>query len=118
MPPPPNLDQLLVQMQFPGMPQPESDVLMEWLKRRGAGYDRIDFQVRVGAGAPPDPSLSPEIQALATSLTQKRIDVVAWLDGVPTIIEVKIRVSLGALGQLLGYRTLWPTSFAGTPEPQ
>lgn len=117
MAPPPNLDQLLVQMQFPGMPRPESDVLKEWLVRRGADYDRIDFNVRLGKGVDLGEGFTPETKDLANKLTQKRADLVAWKFDVPTIIEVKIRASLGALGQLLGYRTLWPLTYPDTAEP-
>ncbi len=44
---------------------------------------------------------------MVTMLSQKRIDVVGWKDDKPTIIEVKKRVGLSTLGQILGYKTLF-----------
>lgn len=117
MAPPPNLDVLLVQIQFPGMAAPESAVFREWLTRHGAEYDRLDFNVRLGEGVEVGEGFSPEVKTLATTLTQKRADVVGWQGVHPTIFEVKIRASLGALGQLLGYLVLFPKTFPGAPPP-
>jgi len=117
MPPPPDLDVLLVQFVYPGMTEPESAVFRDFLEARGREYDRFDFNVRLGAGAEPAEGLTGVYEALAVKLTQKRADVVSWLAGRPTIIEVKIRIGLGAQGQLLGYRSLWVRDRPGEPEP-
>lgn len=117
MAPPPNIDQLLAQIQFPGMPRPESEVFREWLTRHGREYDAIDFNVRLGDGAKVPEGLSETTQKLATLLSQKRADVVAWQGQQPTIFEVKVRANPGALGQLLAYRTLWPSKYPHSPEP-
>lgn len=117
MPPPPDLDVLLVQYQYPGMPPAESAVFRDFLQRRGREFDRFDFNVRLGTGATPAEGLAGVYEELATKLTQKRADVVAWRAGAPTIIEVKIRIGLGAQGQLLGYRSLWIRDRPNEPEP-
>lgn len=118
MPPPPNLDQILLQIQLPGMPRPESDVCKEWLQRHAAEYDQIDFNVRVGAGVElQGGDFTPETIALANSMTQKRIDMVTWVYGQPGIWECKIRASLGAVGQLIGYRELFAVTYPGSPQP-
>lgn len=107
MAPPPNLEQLLLQLQFPGMPQPESDVAMLWLRAHGAEYDRIEFNVRLGEGAIPPPGLDPSIERMTKLVTQKRADIIAWSGEDVTIIEAKIRAGLGAAGQLRGYAELY-----------
>lgn len=117
MPPPPNLETLLLQIQLPGMPRPESDVCKEWLQRHGAEYDAIDFNVRVGDGVQLGEGFSPETIAQANLMTQKRIDMVTWVYGQPGLWEVKIRASLGAVGQLIGYRELFAGTFPGAPQP-
>lgn len=118
MPPPPNLDQLLLQIQLPGMPRPESDVCKEWLQRHGAEYDAIDFNVRVGEGVQlSGGNFSEDTIALANAMTQKRIDMVTWVYGQPGLWEVKIRASLGAVGQLIGYRELFAGTYPGAPQP-
>jgi hypothetical protein len=116
--PPPNLDVLLQQMQFPGMPMPESDVFREWLVRHGREYDRIEFQVRLGDGIPPDPRLNQTFAEQAVMMTQKRADAIAWQNTQATIIEAKIRASLGAMGQLLGYGVLYQKMNPASPPPR
>jgi hypothetical protein len=117
MPPPPNLDVLRLQIQFPGMPRPESDVFRFWLELHGAEYDQIEFNVRLGTGVDPGPIVDDATRAMAIGLTQKRADVVATRDGQPTIIEVKVRIGLGTIGQLLGYQTLWMRDRPESPTP-
>jgi hypothetical protein len=117
MPPPPNLEQLLVQIQFPGMPKPESDVCREWITRHGAEYDQIDFNVSLGTGVQLQGDFSQETIDLANQMTKKRADMITWQYGQPAIWEVKIRASLGAVGQLIGYRELFDTTYPGAPEP-
>jgi hypothetical protein len=107
MSPPPDLDVLLVQFAYPGMPEPESAVFRDFLIARGREFDRFEFNVRLGTGAEPAEGLTDQYEQLAIRLTQKRADVVAWIGSQPTIIEVKIRIGLGAQGQLIGYRSLW-----------
>lgn len=118
MAPPPNLEQLRAQIQFPGMPKPESEVFREWLERHGAEYDLIEFNVRVGAGGDNSQATTDDAKNLQTLLTQKRIDVVAWKNNQPTIIEVKVRANLGAVGQLKGYYRLFPSAYPNSPYPQ
>lgn len=113
MPPPPNLGLLLSQIQLPGLTFVESDVAKAWLNAHGAEYDRIDFNVRLGEGTDPGEEYGADIRDLSKLLTQKRADIVAQIGGQVDIIEVKVRVAFGALGQLLGYRNLWRT---GHPE--
>ena len=78
-------------------------------------FDTVDYDVHIGSGImpPEDQPTSDDIQWQA--LTQKRIDVIGWKDNLPTIVEVKYRVSLETLGQLLGYQVLYSEQF---PEYQ
>lgn len=118
MAPPANLEMLLLQIQFPGMPAPESDVAKLWLQRHGAEYDTIEFNVRLGDGAEPPAGLDASIERMTRLVTQKRADVIATRDGRATIIEAKIRAGLGAAGQLNGYRALYQRANPGAPAPR
>jgi hypothetical protein len=69
------------------------------------------FDVRVGRGQTPLGGESPEMLAMWRSLTQKRIDVVGWDKATVDIFEVKLYAGLGALGQVMSYRALWPASY-------
>lgn len=81
-------------------------------------FDSVDYDVRVGKGITPLPELPENIKRDAKALTQKRIDVVGWLGELPTIIEVKSRVGLSALGQVLGYKILFESDFPLLFQPE
>jgi hypothetical protein len=105
--PPLNLGQLLVQIQYPGMTYVESEITRAWINRHGAEYDEIAFNVRIGVGVDPGEEYTEEIRRMATLITQKRADITARAGDVHTLIEVKIRIAFGVIGQLIGYRELY-----------
>lgn len=102
-----SVELLLVQMQYPGMPALESNITRAWVRQHAAEYDRLDFNVRLGEGRPLADGLSPEIQRQQTMLSQRRVDIVGHIGVFVDLIEVKDRGTLGAIGQLVGYRSLW-----------
>lgn len=80
--------------------------------------DQVVFDLRLGEGAPVQPEWAPEIQHMARVLTQKRVDVLA-ISGLDTwILEIKERAGLSALGQLLGYGTLYVQQFNPVSPPR
>ena len=70
-------------------------------------FDTVDYDIKVGAGAKVFTIPDEKSQQYWTQLTKKRIDVVAFKEDIITIIEVKKRVTLATLGQILGYRFLY-----------
>jgi len=112
MPPPPNLAQLKQQLQYPGMSWVESRITEAWIAAHGAEYDSISFNVRLGAGASLGEDFSESTRRMAAAVSTPRADIVALRAGLVTIIEVKVRIGLGAIGQLRGYRHLWAEAFA------
>lgn len=107
MPPPPNLGQLLVQIQYPGMTFVESEIARGWINRHGPEYDEILFNVRLGEGQDPGPDYEDNIRRMSVLITQKRADMVARLGDQVDLVEVKVRIAFPVIGQLLGYRGLW-----------
>jgi len=105
--PPPNLGQLLQQIQYPGMSFVESEITRAWIQRRGVEYDEITFNVRVGAGVDPGEQYTPEIRRMSEALTQKRVDILGRVGDQVDLVEVKIRIAFPVIGQLIGYRALW-----------
>jgi hypothetical protein len=105
--PPPNLDHLIAQDYFPGLEAGESRVAHAWLVTRGALYDTIEFNVRLGVGVEPPAELVEPYLSMATELSRKRADILARAGDDVIIIEVKLRASLGAIGQVLGYKSLY-----------
>ncbi len=80
-------------------------------------FETVDYDFRVGYGMDVDPDWPESIKLDAIALSQKRIDVVAWNNEQPTIIEVKKRVGLSTVGQILGYLQLFTDTFARIKKP-
>jgi hypothetical protein len=110
-----DLETLVHQFQYPGMPALESSIARAWIRQYAAKYDRLDFNVRLGKGRAPIDGLMPEIAAQNTLVSQLRADIIAWYAGSVDIIEVKDRARFNAMGQLKGYRALWVADFPSTP---
>lgn len=106
-----DIDRLLVQIQFPQMPQAESDIARAWVREYAKYYDSLDFNVRLGKGAELQPGLPAYTQDQFTRITQKRADIIGHVGSFVDIIEVKVKASFGAAGQLQGYRHLWADDY-------
>ncbi|MBA7572447.1 hypothetical protein ES708_14227 [subsurface metagenome] len=66
-----------------------------------------EFDLHLGRGMPIDPSWPRWLQLMATRLTQKRVDVVAYTKTATWILEIKIRAGPAAVGQLVTYLSLF-----------
>ena len=105
--PPPNLEQLIELSRYPGRFEPEHEVIGDWLQARGNQFDRIEFNVRLGAGVAPPPDLVEPYATMARELSQKRADIIGWIGDGVVIVEAKGRATINALGQLRAYKALW-----------
>ncbi|MQY78858.1 MAG: hypothetical protein GH151_06640 [Bacteroidetes bacterium] len=76
-------------------------------------FNTVDYDVHVGSGIEPLDGIESNIVDQWRDLTRKRIDVIGWNRDFATIIEVKKRVGLPALGQILGYRFLYRREHSG-----
>lgn len=92
---------------YPHLIGEDKDVWDRFVQKYPNRFDTVDYDVHVGSGieTPEEPESKPAEQW--RDLTRKRIDVVAWKGDFATIIEVKKRVGLATLGQVLGYRFLY-----------
>lgn len=106
-----------LRQQWPGMNPREVVVFNNWLILHFKDYTAFDFNVRVGQGTDPGPTYDAESRRQYILNTQKRIDVMAWQDSNPTIIEVKDRAGLSAIGQIVGYRHLYFNDNPTGPTP-
>ena len=70
-------------------------------------FDTVDYDLHVGSGISSNTVEDIDKTDQWKNLTQKRIDAVGYKDGHPSIIEVKDRVGLATLGQVLGYKFLF-----------
>jgi hypothetical protein len=85
----------------------ERHILALWTAQYRPRLDVAWYNVRLGFGLPSDPSSPDWLRRLASVLTRRRADVIALDGSRVVIIELKERVGLNALGQLLGYASLF-----------
>jgi hypothetical protein len=101
------LNSLLNMAKYPGMPALESNIARVWIRHEGLGYDKLEFNVRLGNGAEIQPGITGATKRQFEIITQKRADIIAYKGNLVDIVEVKVRMSLSAMGQLQGYQHLW-----------
>jgi hypothetical protein len=96
----------------------EKALWQKWLSQNYEAWENYEYDVRVGDGVTyegPGPDWMPE---MVKKLTQKRIDVMAWRQGIPWIFEIKPQAGLSAYGQLLAYHELWTKDNPDKPTPR
>jgi len=96
----------------------EKLVWEKFMERYPGKFETVDYDFRVGKGVNLEGEQAAPWPRMAKMLSQKRIDVIGWVGDSPTIIEVKRRVGLSALGQVLGYRILFMKDLKHFPKPK
>lgn len=101
---------------YPHMKPEDIAVWERFIDQNPDFFDTVDYDFRVGEGAPQAPTLPENIARDGKILTQKKIDVIGYNAGNVWIIEVKPIANMRGLGQLLTYQTLYlqrntPTGF-------
>lgn len=92
---------------FRGMNVYEDALARRWLADFHPLYDLVEFQAHVGGGMDPGPEYADNMRRMYRHNSQKRIDLLARGPGITTIVEIKHKLDLAQLGQLIGYRWLW-----------
>lgn len=101
------LNDLLVDGAMTGLNGHEARLARLFLRDWHTLYDSVEFQAHVGGGIDPGPEYEENMRRMYRHNSQKRIDLLARGPFGVTIVEVKQRIDLAQLGQLLGYRWLW-----------
>lgn len=70
-------------------------------------FDTVDYDFKVGEGAPQAPTLPENIRRDGKILTQKKVDVVGYRGDDVFIAELKPIADMRALGQVLSYSNLY-----------
>ncbi|MBA7522558.1 hypothetical protein ES705_14677 [subsurface metagenome] len=96
-----------IKLKYPHLLGEDKGVWERFILKYPDRFDTVDYDIHVGSGieTPGEPESKPAEQW--QELTRKRIDVIGWKNNNATIIEVKKRVGLPALGQILGYLFLY-----------
>jgi len=103
---------------YPHMIGDDAELWERFMEAHPKRFENVDYDFRVGEGQQIAPGEDENWARMITMLSQKRIDVIGWTGEQPTIIEVKRRVGLGTLGQVLGYRTLFEREFTRIKRPE
>ena len=78
-----------------------------FLARYGMPVGDVSYDVHLGEGAPIDPSWPAWMAGMVKTLSTHRVDVVIERPNEVVIVEVKGVAGMGAVGQLMGYESLW-----------
>jgi len=92
---------------YPHMFGPETEVLTRFLESGDFDVKEVWYDVHVGSMVKGDWADDSIPARVALAVTRKRIDVVALVDGVYWIIEVKPIAMHFAIGQVLVYENLF-----------
>ena len=85
------LDRLTNRTSLPGVDPTEVRVLREYIRRHGAEYDELRFNVRVGDGAELVGDYTDKFRADWRTRTKMRLDCVGWTaPSSTTLIEAKV----------------------------
>ena len=93
-------------VKYPHMGTRESRIWEAYLGRYGVPEGRIEYDVHLGEGAEVKEDWPEWMRVMVKALSTKRADVVVEGTLSTTIIEVKRRAGLSAVGQVLGYEAL------------
>lgn len=86
-----------------------ADVLIweRFIEKYPDAYDTVQYDFWVGSPPPFNPIVNNETEGSADGLYRRKIDVVGHKDGNITIIEIKPKAGLSAIGQVKGYTKLY-----------
>jgi hypothetical protein len=102
---------------WPGLNPREVVVFNSWLLLHYNEYTAMDFNVRIGNGSDPLPTMTDPEKVQWKMNTQKRIDCLAYKDSQAEIIEVKDRAEIRVVGQISMYSILWLQDNPGALKP-
>lgn len=101
------LDRILAGAEIRGLNHYEDLLARAWLRDWHQFFDSVEFQAHVGGGIDCGDSYPDNLRRMYRHNSQKRIDALARGPFGVTIVEIKHRLDLAQLGQLIGYRWLW-----------
>lgn len=78
-----------------------------FLERNGSEFLGFQYDIMLGEGADPVEGMSERDKRLLYSLTVKRVDCLGVREDGLVLFEVKPRLGMAAMGQLVVYNLLW-----------
>ena len=105
------MNEKFVRARYPHMRASESEVWRAFLQQTELELTAVTYDLHLGIGIPPIPGESPGITRLKEAVTRKRVDAVAETAEDIWIMEIKERIGLSTLGQLLTYFDLYTQEY-------
>lgn len=104
---------------YPHLMTEDTEVWTKFLESRVAKIMRVWYDVRVGGMVFLGPEASDMDRRIAAGVTRKRIDVIALVEGVTWVVEIKPFANMYAVGQIITYVRLFSEEyeFEGTALP-
>ena len=96
-----------IRHKYPHMIGEDSEIWTRFVYKFPGRFDTVNYDIKVGSGIDSPRITNNKMRTYWQNLTKKRIDVVAFKDNITTIIEVKKKIRLFTLGQILGYHFLY-----------
>lgn len=89
------------------MKEDEARIWTRFLKQTELEFTKVTYDLHLGTGVLPLPSDPEYMRRLLSAVTKKRVDAVGETETDIWIFEVKPRISMSALGQLVTYFELY-----------
>lgn len=96
-----------IRTHYPHMRVDEARIWTRFLSSTELEFTRVIYDLHLGVGTLPLPADPDYMRRLLSAVTKKRVDAVGETDKDIWIFEVKPRISMSALGQLVTYFELY-----------
>ena len=103
-----------IRTHYPHMLADEARIWTKFLQTTELEFINITYDVHLGAGVLPLPTDPTYMRDLLSAVTKKRVDAVAETKEDIWLFEVKPRISMSALGQLVTYFELYQAEYRPT----
>ncbi len=99
---------------YPHMMADEARIWTRYLETTDLVFEKITYDLHLGAGVLPLPGDPEYMRRLLSAVTKKRVDALGETKEDIWIFEVKPRISMSALGQLVTYFELYQEEYRPT----
>lgn len=92
---------------YPHMKPADAELIDRFIEKYPDYFDEAAYSYPVGDGAPANPIVNEETEGSVEYLYMRKIDIVGKKRNFFSVVEVKPRASLSAIGQIKGYYDLF-----------
>ena len=103
--------QTFIKAKYPHMLEGEAKIWTKFLQTTGLEFEKITYDLHLGMGVLPLPGDPEYMRRLLSAVTKKRVDALGETREDIWIFEVKPRISMSALGQLVTYFELYQQEY-------